>query len=228
MLSNCTFANNVTGRGGIDEDFCYEQEGPRGKGGALHVGGQTVVTDSIIWGNSPDQVYGVDCNNVSFCDIGGGECLGGVGNISVDPFFVQPGYWAHVEDPNITVEPNDPNAVWVHGDYHLSQVAAGQAVDSPCLDAGSDLAVNLGLDKFTTRTDKVGDEGIVDMGYHYSETVADLNEDGTVDTADLGILASQWRGVPQAPSADIAPANSDGTVDEGDLAILASYWLWPW
>jgi hypothetical protein len=186
-----------------------------------------VIIDSIIWGNEPEQLYGVDCNKVSFSDIGGEECSGGVTNISADPLFVRPGYWADANDPNIIVEPNDPNGVWVHGDYHLSQVAAGQAVDSPCVDAGSDLAANLGLDKFTTRTDKVGDDGIVDMGYHYTETVADLNADGAVDAADLGILASQWRAVPQVPSADVAPAGGDGIVDEGDLAMLAHYWLWP-
>ncbi len=42
----------------------------------------------------------------------------GAGNIDLDPLFV-----------------SGPD-----GDYYLSQIAAGQAVDSPCVDAGSDLA----------------------------------------------------------------------------------------
>jgi hypothetical protein len=53
----------------------------------------------------------------------------GEGNIDADPCFVLPGYWAHVNDPNIVLEPNDPNAVWIDGDYHL---LAG----SPCINAG--------------------------------------------------------------------------------------------
>jgi phosphotriesterase-related protein len=67
-------------------------------------------------------------------------------NIDVDPLFVDPGYWAHIEDPNVVVEPNDPNAIWVDGDYHLkSQAGRWDAVSeswvvddvtSPCIDAG--------------------------------------------------------------------------------------------
>jgi len=53
------------------------------------------------------------------------------------------------------------------GEYYLSQVDAGQAVTSPCVDTGSDTAANLGLDYHTTRTDEVPDSGTVDMGYHY-------------------------------------------------------------
>ena len=53
------------------------------------------------------------------------------------------------------------------GDYYLSQVAAGQVSDTPCLDAGSDTAVNLGLDARTTRSDQITDTGTVDIGFHY-------------------------------------------------------------
>ena len=53
------------------------------------------------------------------------------------------------------------------GEYYLSCRAAGQTADSPCIDAGSDTAKSLGLDKSTTRTDHVPDAGTVDMGYHY-------------------------------------------------------------
>jgi hypothetical protein len=63
----------------------------------------------------------------------------------------------------------DPLFVSSEGfDYFLSQTAAGQPSNSPCVDAGSDTAVNLGLDQRTTRTDLAPDSGIVDMGYHAS------------------------------------------------------------
>jgi parallel beta-helix repeat protein len=72
----------------------------------------------------------------------------GPGSISADPLFV-----------------SGP-----HGQYYLSQAAAGQAVDSPCVDTGNDTAANLELDDRTTRTDAVPDSGTVDMGYHYQPT----------------------------------------------------------
>ena len=71
----------------------------------------------------------------------------GTGNIEADPLFAAPGYWADINDPNFIVEPNDPNAVWINGDYHL-QSKAGRydpnvlawvqdTANSPCIDAGN-------------------------------------------------------------------------------------------
>jgi len=142
-------------------------------------------------------------------------------------YITRSGYWADVNDVNVVVEPNDPNAIWVMSDYHLSQMAAGQAENSPCVDAGSDLAVKLGMDRFTTRTDKAADSGIVDMGFHYIEHVADLNDDKIVDLYDLSILAYQWQQSPSTPSANISPLHGDGLIDFRDLIMLAENWLWP-
>jgi inhibitor of cysteine peptidase len=74
------------------------------------------------------------------------DTLAGPGSISADPCFAEPGYWADINDPNIVVEPNDPNAVWVDSDYHLKSqagrwdpVSEGWVIDditSPCIDAG--------------------------------------------------------------------------------------------
>ncbi|MGA2092683.1 MAG: S8 family serine peptidase [Sedimentisphaerales bacterium] len=67
----------------------------------------------------------------------------GSGNINADPCFV--------------------------AGYFLSQIPAGQPVTSPCVDTGSADANSPGIDlaNYTTRTDYVGDQGVVDMGYHY-------------------------------------------------------------
>ena len=78
-------------------------------------------------------------------------CASGDKDLSTDPLFVS--------------IPSEKN-----GAYYLGQRASGQAADSPCVDAGSETAVKTGLDDKTSRTDKVGDAGIVDMGYHYPKT----------------------------------------------------------
>ncbi|MHC4146464.1 MAG: phosphotriesterase family protein [Planctomycetota bacterium] len=70
----------------------------------------------------------------------------GAGNIEADPMFAASGYWASVHDPNLAVEPNDANAVWIDGDYHLqskagrydpnAQTWVQDETSSPCIDAG--------------------------------------------------------------------------------------------
>jgi hypothetical protein len=85
----------------------------------------------------------------------------------------------------------------------------------------------LGVDRFTTRTDQVGDTGIVDMVYHYIEHIADFNNDGIVDAKDFSILAYQWQQQPGEPSADISPWTGDGLIDLLDLVLLVENWLWP-
>jgi hypothetical protein len=54
----------------------------------------------------------------------------------------------------------------------LSHIAAGNPLDSPLIDAGSGLAIDLGLTTgWTTRVDNLEDGGTVDVGYHYSSFV---------------------------------------------------------
>ncbi|MHC4867817.1 MAG: right-handed parallel beta-helix repeat-containing protein, partial [Planctomycetota bacterium] len=131
------------------------------------------MRDSIVWDNNGAEQISSTSSNVTYCDVQGG--WPGTGNIDADPRFV-----------------SGPE-----GDYYLSQTAAGQAVDSPCVDAGSDTAVRLGLDQCTTRTDGAGDEGIADMGYHYGNCgralpAGDIDEDGDVDGDDYALFAAGW------------------------------------
>jgi hypothetical protein len=221
-IANCTVVANTGGRAGKDVSG-NGQDGSEGKGAGISAGSDTNIINSIIWGNSEDQIFGHDCNKTTFCNIQDSDCVDLRGNISADPLFIELGYWHTNGTPD-----NSSDDFWVMGDYHLSQIAAGQPADSPCIDAGSDTAANLGMDIYTTRTDKVWDQGIVDMGYHYHEHIADLNDDGAVDMKDLAILGSQWQQTPAPPSADIVPLTAgDGQVDLQDLALLADWWLWP-
>ena len=54
-------------------------------------------------------------------------------------------------------------------DFRLSRVGAGQALDSPCIDAGSTTAEASNLGGRTAFTDHSPDVGIVDLGYHGTE-----------------------------------------------------------
>ncbi|UCD84974.1 MAG: chitobiase/beta-hexosaminidase C-terminal domain-containing protein [Deltaproteobacteria bacterium] len=65
------------------------------------------------------------------------------------------------------VENWGPGATGLDEDFHLSQ-PPDQVPTSPCVNAGSGLADDLGLDDKTTSTSGDLDADQVDMGYHYS------------------------------------------------------------
>jgi|GEM_PF-2300713 len=105
------------------------------EGSGIHGG---TVMNSIVYSNNVAPQ--VSSATATYCCVEGG--YSGAGNISADPLFVAGPY----------------------GDYYLSQLAAGQAQQSPCMDAGDPSTC---LFWGTTRSDTVPDFGIVDMGYHY-------------------------------------------------------------
>ncbi len=129
-----------------------------------------VITNSIFWSNGDDiYVGGSTPATGSYCDIGDGDFAGSNGNISADPLFI----------------------AGPRHDYYLSQLATGQAADSPCVDMGSDTAAMLGMDRLTTRTDGIRDTGIVDMGYHAAYP---LRIDWMFQSGDIIII--HWNAQP--------------------------------
>ncbi len=102
--------------------------------------GQNMTQSSILWGTGTSANY-----DGQYCCVQGG--LEGEGNIDLDPIFSS--------DDQSSQE------------YFLSSTAAGQDVDSPCIDAGGVSVEEAGMQFYTTRTDFVPDTGIVDMGFHY-------------------------------------------------------------
>ena len=164
-IKNCLITNNTaTNGGGIESDestisisnSTIADNTSTNSGGALRldVGSDGTAINSILWGNSPDAISG-SCS-VMFSDVQGGGTSSG--NINSDPRFC-----------------SGPN-----GDYYLGHTSAGQPWNSPCMNAGFELARNncitiysynsLCMTALTTRTDQVTDGSTVDMGFHYYHT----------------------------------------------------------
>jgi len=136
-ITNCTFADNLANRGAT----LALPSGHRGPCAAS----LSAISSSILWDEGPSSLD-VDGWNVdiAYSDVKGG--WDGEGNIDADPLFAEAGYWADPADPNVAVEPDFANAVWVDGDYHLKSQAGRwdpvgrtwvqDALTSPCIDAG--------------------------------------------------------------------------------------------
>jgi len=131
VLINCTVADNYAG----------------GDGAGLRLEDSPVlVTNSILWGNTPGQIVasGARSPSIRYSCVAGG--WSGPGNIDADPRFASAGRWVNQDSAKVVVTPDDPNAVWVMGDYHLQSEAgrwdakartwAQDAATSPCIDAG--------------------------------------------------------------------------------------------
>jgi len=157
------------------------------------------LVNCIIWeSNAIGFQYG-GSPVIRYCDIEGRDPHG-TGCINADPLFV-----------------SGPL-----GDYYLSQVAAGQAADSPCLDTGDPGTSSPGG---TTRTDEEPDIGPADMGYHYSSfaSFCDLDGSGRVDGIDLSIFSTAFgAAVGEGRYNGSADLDRNGIVDGDDLVLFAS------
>jgi len=160
-----TINNCTIANNRIEATFCY--------GSGIY--GSSTVINSIIWGNvtwsggpSANQIQGSAI--VTYSDIQGG--YSGTGNINANPLFV----------------------AGPEGNYYLSQIAAGQATNSLCIDAGSDTVENLNMNLLTTRTDTVPDAGIVDIGYHF---ITVNRRTLTCSSTDGGVVTTPGEGISQ-------------------------------
>lgn len=214
IIRNCTIADNTASTVQNDDS-----------GGGIHVQGESslLIRDTIVRGNTApgggSQIsLWYSTVNIEYSSLQGGaaDVLAegisavnwGLGNIDTDPLFV-PGPF---------------------GEYYLSQTATMHDEQSPCVDAGSDLAQTLGLSGMTTRTDAVGDGGFVDMGYHYPiaelhHSPGDDNADGVVDLADFAGFqrcfgSRQTTGVP--PCCRVFDFEPDGDIDPADYEAFHS------
>jgi subtilisin family serine protease len=246
-IENCTIANNLTVSGGY--------------GGGLYssYGNYATINNSIIWGNvagAGNQIALRPTERPSDVVISYSDIQGGL--IAVQPPAIGGNIWADIgcdvvnAGGNIGTSPTAHNPRFVTGplggNYYLSQIAAGQTEDSPCVDAGDKtastvkLASDLTMDNYTTRTDwtqksDAFDKGKVDMGFHYyfkhlidECRVCDLEFDGVIGSDDLYEFSLRWGWLGEHCSeqnnyCDGGDLNFDHKVDFGDFALLAGCWL---
>ena len=257
MLHNCLIAGNTSGRdgGGVSANMFAQPtifnctiadnavtgegfEAAYGGGLSCSYGSSTEVINSILWGNnisggfvgsqiaiSAGFEYGqmpADVN-VSYSDV-----QDGAANVFVDTGCTL--YWDYASNLTGTSASN-PEFVTggLGGGYYLSQIAAGESSDSPCVDEGDGEANSLilGRYRYTTRTNNGSDLNEIDMGYHYYKsgkfTKGDITYDGGVDGNDMALLISYWLWECSFPGwCEGSDLNQDGIVNFIDQAILAT------
>lgn len=157
------------------------------KSGGIYTGAGSipVFTNCIIWASSSPAITGSPVITYSDVEVTG---YPGTGNFTADPLF----------------------ETGTSGSYCLSQVAAGQTSDSPCINAGDSNAADvcfptgsgsICLDLLSTRTDEVPDDGVVNLGFHYAAapaatpTPADVPATGPVGSGILLVVLSGLLGL---------------------------------
>ncbi|MHC4641349.1 MAG: hypothetical protein ACYS32_06865 [Planctomycetota bacterium] len=237
ILENNTIAGNTaTGSGGMGYEYpgdhFPELDGASiSEGGGIYADSNTVIKNSIVWGNLPAQLAGQDCNNVTYCDIGDGVCIGGVGNTSSDPCFANPyncdyhlksrtGRWDYntkswiydaVTSP--CIDSGDPNSdwtteLWPHG-KRINMGAYGGTTEASMSESGIGYFANLNNDP---NEDVNFDDLVVFVGNWCLEGIplcGDFNRDGIVNFRDFSVFAEKWMRSIIASSPDPA----DGAVD---------------
>ena len=146
--------------GGI---YCYDNSAPiiinntingnsanSAAGGIYFFGSDAYVSNTILWGDWPSEIsiYYSGSPEFNYCDIQGG--WPGLNNIDSDPLFRDP----------------------ASGDFHLSSMACGDSIDSPCIDAGDpnildsllDCSWGLGTSRSDMGTFGGGDSAVVGIG----------------------------------------------------------------
>ena|GEM_PF-717218 len=225
-LVNCTVTGNKAGV----------------EGGA--VDGTGTVTNCILWDNRAGsgtsesaQIAASAEMAVNYsCVQGWTGLLGGAHNTGADPCFAGPGRWVKVNDPNTTLEPNNPNGLWVAGDCHLksqsgrwdpnSQSWMLDSVTSPCIDAAdpnADWTGELWPHGKRVNMGAYGGTPQASMSPNHDGNVADLNLDGFVASDDMGLLAASWLCRGHLPE----DLSRDGVVTFDDFAVLADFWHVP-
>jgi len=177
-FANCTISGNRAGR----------------VGAALHLTDSNVaVVNSIIWGNTPAEILAdAGCRpTIRYSNVAGG--WQGQGCMDADPFFAEVGTWVTFGQRDVISGPDDPNAVWLMGDFRLqSQMGRYDSgrqrwvldrMTSSCIDAGDP------NDPFNCEPSPNG--GVINLGVYGGTVEASKSwSDGPVRFPDANLKAA--------------------------------------
>jgi predicted outer membrane repeat protein len=249
-ITNCTFASNAA-------PGVFGQPISSGFGGGLYCSyySNVEVSDSILWNNYALKGYEIAVATGFEFEPRPSKLMISYSAIKRTASAVWVDSYCTLLDPDDPTgqtpleDTYHPEAVWISdsnnidddpnfvtgrlGHYYLSHTDAGQAEDSPCIDAGSDLAFKLGMVEYTTRTDDLPDTRMVDMGYHYPLDrekcrFCDLFRDGIINFRDYAIFAMNWLEddcFNEDATCQGADLTFDSNVDFNDLTVFVECWL---
>jgi predicted outer membrane repeat protein len=135
-------------------------------GGAIHCSKAYLnALNNILWGNSASTGKEIfigfgGTSDPSWVVIDYSDLEGGQASVYTEPGCTLDWGAAMIdEDPLFAAQGDDA--------FYLSQIAAGQSVDSPCVDAGDPTDMTRTYVWGTTRSDLVLDIDVDDLGFHY-------------------------------------------------------------
>lgn len=199
---NCTFTGNT---------------GTSSGGGMYNNSGIPAVTNSIFWGDSPNEiVIDLSATTIRFSDVQGGFPVGAINggsNIYLNPMFVRP------PDPG-------PDGTWdgVDDDYGDLRLRPG----SPCINAGDPAFV---AQPGETDLDGLARVlcGLVEMGA-YEFGIGDYDCDQEINLTDFAGWGTCMLGPDNGPYGDGCGAfdsNFDLDVDLRDFAVFQNSMIGP-
>jgi hypothetical protein len=212
-LVNCTFAGNSASDGNAISCDSYEQRLS-----------EVSVANCILW-DGGNEIWNNDGSTimVSYSDVNGGQmgvydpCGGlvwGPGNIEADPRFADP----NNEDYHLKSLGGrwDPNSqTWVQDNVTSLCIDAGNP-GCPLADEPNDLnniRINMGAYGGTAEASKSPANWAL---------LADLTNEGKVNSSDLGAFVDNWLDSGACIPSDL---NRDEFVDMIDFALFAQGWL---
>lgn len=242
VIENCTFDNNRNQSGEYGSQIFISIINNVGYAlGMINIS-NSIFTENPFTSDLLEEIneHGELSELASICynAIAGG--WGDLGNIDVDPLFVNPGYW----DENDTPE-DESDDIWIDGDYHLKSegwrwdTTTGQWTwddeTSPCIDAGNP-GMALGNEPTTLEVDplnRFGENIRINMGAYGGTSEAsmappgwallcDLDNSGAVNLSDFILMANTWLQTAEDQPADVS---RDETVNIEDVFLLAQDWL---
>jgi hypothetical protein len=182
------------------------QAGDDGGGLALLQGTQelsylTLDSNSCVDDGAGILLSAVDYASLSSCIVTSNQGKHGiVGKGSPDVDFQcccawdnEMGNYFGWEDPTGTQGNISQDPLYADSLYRLSQTAAGQPVQSPCVDAGHEPAQGSWIEGYSTRTDSIPDSLTSDMGWHQPSTLQSGPGGGSSPPAGMSLFPSPFR-----------------------------------